>query len=170
MQNKIVYLASGNAKIEKYNKFIKYNDAYIKRDIAGCMLSVDLSPYSVILASPPCNYYSKANYRREQSKYALDTKHLLPDIIKKLVKIGKPFIVENVKNKPLMQDIIKNNNVFYYEHGRHSYFTNRLINLKGIPQVKENLTKINTKKRQGGYNVNVVFEQFLNLYFEPWGD
>ena len=63
--NKIVYLASGNAIVPGYN--IDYNDLYIQRDISGDMLEVDLVNYDVIIATPPCNYWSRANYRRKYS-------------------------------------------------------------------------------------------------------
>ena len=65
---------------------------------------VDLSNYDFIIASPPCNYWSKANPYYRTSKYSLETKHLLPDIIEKLSYLNKPFIIENVKNIKRMRE------------------------------------------------------------------
>lgn len=73
---KIIYLAAFKAHHPNWN--MVYQDINGKRDIAGDMLEIDLTPYDVIIATPPCNYYSRANYRRETSEYSQKTKHLLP--------------------------------------------------------------------------------------------
>ena len=80
-----IYLAAYKDYFPQFN--LDYND--IKKtsehiNIVCDMLTVDLSQYDYIIASPPCNYYSKCNYRRETSDYALKTKHLLPGILEKL--------------------------------------------------------------------------------------
>ena len=137
----------------------------LKRDLGGDMLQVPLDKYDILIATPPCNYWSRANYRRETSKYALETKHLLPEIIKKFKETGKPFIVENVINKTLMSKIIKDNSdIYYYEHGRHSYFTNVNMSsyIKDIPQIKDDIQNKTRKQRQGGFNVNIVLTYFIN--------
>ena len=95
---KVIYLASGRAKLNYKN--VVYNDCKEKRDLICDMMTVDLNNYDILIATPPCNYYSRANNSRETSKYALETKHLLPDILDKFIKTGKPFIVENVRNEP----------------------------------------------------------------------
>jgi len=159
---KVLYLAAGHA-ILKYDNVI-YQDKFVKRDISGDMLQVPLDQYDILIATPPCNYWSRANYRRETSKYALETKHLLPEIIKKFKGTGKPFIVENVINKTLMSDIIKDNSdIYYFEHGRHSYFTNIDMSdyINDIPQISDDIQNKSRKQRQGGYNVNVVFDYFI---------
>ena len=92
-----IYLASFKAIHENHD--IVYQDINGKRDISGDMMNVDLTPYDYIIATPPCNWWSRANYRRDSSQYALETKHLLIDILDKLIKLGKPFIVENVKKQ-----------------------------------------------------------------------
>jgi hypothetical protein len=70
-----------------------------------------------------------------------------------------------------MKNIIHNTKLFYYEYGRHCYFTNRLFNFNGIPQVKDKLLALQSYKkfgstRQGGFNVNIVFEYFINVYLD----
>lgn len=167
MKKKVVYLAAGYAELLIYdnNDFdITYQDKFVKRDLGGDMLQIPLDKYDILIATPPCNYWSRANYRRETSKYALDTKHLLSEIIKKFKRTGKPFIVENVINKRLMSEIIKeNNDIYYFEHGRHSYFTNIDMSsyIKDIPQIKDNIQNKSQKQRQGGFNVNIVLTYFL---------
>lgn len=159
---KIIYLASGYGIIDHQN--VTYQDKYISRDIKGDMLEIDLSNYDIVLASPPCNYYSRAlSYRnREKSKYANETAHLLPSILDKLKDNDKPYIVENVINKKRMKTIIDNFNGFYYEHGRHAYFTNVLIDLSTVSQINDNIQNRSKLQRQGGENVNRVFKCFVD--------
>ena len=161
---KVIYLAAGYGKL-KYKNVI-YQDKYIKRDIGGDMLDVDLSKYQILLASPPCNYYSKANRVYLTSKYSLDTKHLLPNIINNFSKTFKPFIVENVINKKRMIDIINNFNGFYYEIGRHSYFTNIMFNLSNIKFKPCNIKYLSKKQRQGCGGVNEIFDYFIKYIME----
>lgn len=60
-----------------------------------------------------------------------------------------------------MFDIIKNPNYFYYEKGRHCYFTNVKLNLENITQEKEIIQNMSRKKRQGGKNVQIVLDYFI---------
>ena len=163
-----IYLASFVAHHPSYD--MDYNDIEKTADhvnVIGDMLSVDLTNYDYVIATPPCNYWSRANYRREHSDYALKTKHLLPDIIKKLIKIDKPFLVENVRNRPLFKKHgLYNLDCFVYEYGRHTYWTNVMINFNNIKQKGEIVQNINPKERQGGENVYKVVEHFLEVIHE----
>lgn len=61
-------------------------------------------------------------------------------------------------------DYCNKNGVLIYEYARHTYFTNILINLNNIPQLKDdiqNKSDCNKNYRQGGYNVHQVIEYFL---------
>ena len=166
-----IYLAACLARHPNYN--IDYNDI---DDKFGCniicdMMDVDLTKYDYIIASPPCNYYSRANYRRDISEYALSTKHLLPQILEKCGKLNKPFLIENVRNKVVMKqkgifDICNKYNIFVYFVGRHTYFTNQFINLtckQKIDHVAKQIyySKNLNKYRQGGENVHNVIEIWL---------
>ena len=128
------------------------------------MLEIDLEPYDFIIATPPCNYWSRANYRRYTSKYSQDTKHLLPDILDKLRDLGKPYIVENVRNERLFKKygILDKADYVYYV-GRHTYFTNVPFNPIGIKQKNDNINNISSNKRQGGENVYNVIEYWLKI-------
>ena len=166
-----IYLAACLARHPKYD--LDYNDI---DDKFGCniicdMMQVDLSKYDYIIASPPCNYYSRANYRRDTSDYALSTRHLLPSILEKLGKQNKPFLVENVKNKKLMAKcgifkICDKYNIFVYFVGRHTYFTNQFVNLSCKQKIdyvaKGSYYSTNPNNyRQGGENVHNVIEIWL---------
>lgn len=164
-----IYLAAYKAKHKDHN--IVYQDINGQRDIGGDMMEVDLTPYDFIIATPPCNYWSRARGKR-CSEYSKNTKHLLPDIIDKLIKLKKPFIVENVKNsKRFMEHELFNKSCFIIEYGRHTYWTNVLIDLYGTPQRQEFKTHgqviqykdMKNKDHQGGYNVHEVIEYWLSI-------
>ena len=131
------------------------------------MMAVNLEDYDILIATPPCNFYSRARGSNKSSDYALRTKHLLPDIIDKFLKTGKPFIVENVRNEPLFKKLgLYEKNCYVYKHGRHTYWTNVLINFYGIPQ-KHDFKLIPgygcvrlEPYVQGGKNVNDVLDYF----------
>lgn len=167
-----IYLASYTAYHENHN--IIYQDIIGNRDIGGDMMDIDLTPYDFIIATPPCNYWSRANYRRETSEYALKTKHLLIDILHKLCSQSKPFIVENVKNSKLFKKYgLYDLPCYIYIVGRHTYWSNVKIDLSSIVQKaktmiidgkkkwlsSQNLTR---SKRQGGEEVHEVIEFWLN--------
>ena len=163
-----IYLAAFRAEHPNYN--IIYQDINGKRDIGGDMMEVDLTSYDFIIATPPCNWWSRANYRRDRSPYALQTKHLLPDIIKKLCEQDKPFIVENVKNKLRFGEYgLFDVPCYVYFVGRHTYWSNVLMDLSDIHQepdfghnVNGNVILINKDgHREGGKNVHEVIERFL---------
>ena len=155
-----IYLAAYKAEHKDYN--IVYQDINGLRDIGGDMLEIDLEKYDFIIATPPCNYWSRANYRRETSDYSQKTKHLLPTILKKLCNQDKPFIVENVRSEKMFQ---KNGLLdlpcFIYYVGRHTYWTNVMINPSVIKQQNDNINNIASKDRQGGKNVHEVIDLFL---------
>ena len=162
MYKKGIYLGAYKALHKNYN--IVYQDINGKRDLAGDMLDIDLSNYDFIIATPPCNYYSKARGNNKPSLYAEQTKHLLPDIINKLRQQNKPFIVENVRNFKKFNDIglMNLNDTFIYFIGRHTYRTNIMFNT-WVPQTYDFIfngyrLKSNT---QGGDNVFNVIESWL---------
>lgn len=118
-----IYLAAYEALHPEFN--IVYQDINNKRDLGGDMMDIDLTEFDFVIATPPCNFWSIARGNR-CSQYSLDTKHLLPEIIKKLQTLNKPFIVENVINKKRFTENgiydIANCNIYYIN--RHTYFTN----------------------------------------------
>lgn len=163
-----IYLGAYEAQHNGH--FIVYQDINGKRDIAGDMMSIDLSDYDYIIATPPCNFWSIARGNR-CSQYSLDTKHLLPDIINKLVSLGKPFIVENVKNNKRFVEygVLPRNDCFVFVLGRHTYFTNVVFAIDDIEQRQDfkyggHVIKYDDMvnlKHQGGFNVHNVIERFI---------
>lgn len=162
-----VYLGAYKAYHECYN--IDYND--IKKtsehiNIIKDMKEINLNNYDYIIATPPCNYYSRANYRRDKSDYAQKTKKLLPYCLIECARSKKPFIIENVRNKKIFEKeniykICNDNGILIYELGRHTYFTNIFIEIRNIKQNEDNINNIAKTKRQGGTNVYNVIEWWL---------
>jgi len=76
--------------------------------------------YDVIHASPPCQEYSKASkqWRKAGKKY--------PDYIarirRELVRVGKPWIIENVPGSPLINPIFLNGSFFGINIHRPRFF------------------------------------------------
>jgi len=170
MKKIVICLAAGKAVLNYDN--VIYNDFIVKRDLVCDMMDVDLSQYDILIATPPCNYYSRANsYKsKETSVYSQTTKHLLPDIIDKFIASGKPFIVENVRSGPLFKKLgLFNKNCFIYFYGRHTYWTNVMFNPLGIPQEYDFCSIpgygcVRLKSYvQGGKNVNDVFDYWLSI-------
>lgn len=147
------------------------NCAYICSDI----YDVNFNKFDVLILTPPCNYYSKCNYRRDVSQYALATKNLLKFCIIAAVFSGKPFLIENVRNSVIFKqehiyEICDVLGVLVYTYGRHTYFTNRLIDFTNVPQ-RQDFTNggyvikyddmHNKEDHQGGFNVNNCIHHFL---------
>ena len=168
-----LYLAACKARHENYDIIYQDIDPKYKCQLGGDMLEADLQDYDFIIATPPCNWWSKANPYYKTSEYALKTKHLLPNTIEKLGKQEKPFIIENVINKKRFSengiyDIINKYKLNYYYVGRHIYITN--ISADDILQVEQHQDFKYGGKRvnkdgynQGGSNVHAVIEKWLEI-------
>ena len=174
-KQKIIYLAA--YKAHHPNHDMDYNDIMKTSEhinVIGDMLQVDLEPYDIIIASPPCNYWSRAmstEERRQKSKYAMETRHLLIDILKKMSKQDKPFIVENVRNAPLfVQYGLYDLPLYVYEYGRHTYWTNIPFNPQGCKTYnngfhneKGGYMRYKGINLQGGQEVHDVIERWLEV-------
>ena len=152
--------------VNKYKDFVLTNDLYGKHkpDIVGDVVEVPLDNYQILMATPTCNYYTTLR-RNLASQYALNTRHLLPVLIKKYAETGKPFIIENVINQRRMANFLYNlpKGVYFYKHGRHSYFTNvELPLLQNVYQRHEYVKDLKNSERQGGFNVEIVLEHFID--------
>lgn len=154
-----VYLCSRKHRIPGFD--IDYNDVV---DYPGINLlcscdDVDLSKYDYIIATPPCNYYSRANWRRELSSVALFTKDLLPNTLKRCVESGKPFIVENVLNSTLLPNDFNN---YRFEFGNHTFWSNVffLVPDKSYA-IRQNKQYVSRACRDNNYNVHLIINIFL---------
>lgn len=158
-----LYLASKQHRIKGYD--IDYNDInyYEGINLQCDMLELDINKWDYVIATPPCNYYSRANYRRETSKVAQETKHLLPDLLKKLENYKKPFIVENVCNSRLLPK----SNFIEFEFGQHHFYTNVFMLVPNKSwAVKQNKQNKAYGKRDNNENVDLIIKLFLEIIHE----
>lgn len=138
---------------------IVYQDINGKRDLGGDMLDIDLTPYDYIIATPPCNWYSRARRGKViKTDYAERTKHLLPCIMRKLERLGKPYIVENVLNR----NRVPEGRDLNYKWGGHNWWTNVPLQFDNLEKKPQRKRYLQSKDRQGGHNVHVVIEMFIN--------
>lgn len=175
-----IYLAACKARHLDYNITYQDIDKKYKCDLGGDMLSIDLTPYDFIIATPPCNFWSRANAYWKTSKYSAETKHLLPSTIEMLGKQEKPFIIENVINRTRMTaygvyDIIDKYKLRVYYVGRHIYITNiEAESIKEVPQIQDfkygGRRVNNDGYNQGGTNVHNVIEKWLEILFKTQED
>lgn len=145
---------------------IVYQDLFEKRDVGGDALDIDVATYDYVIATPPCNWWSKANYRRNRSIYAMRTAHLLPCLLIKLSKSGKPFIVENVKNIDRMErmgvfELCEDLGIAYHVIGRHTYFSNVPWSPSIRWQPPKNIAHISRAQREGGKEVEEVIDDWI---------
>lgn len=165
---KILYVCCGHGIVDIPG--VIYSDKFVNRDITCDCLDIDYDSYDMILASPPCNYWSRANYRRDSSDYSLSTRSLLPFFIELCRTCSKPVIVENVRNDVLFSEFYRKPGVYHCKIGRHTFFSNKNISFLPIyynflineyPHIK--IANTYTKKRQGDIVVQRVFELFYRL-------
>lgn len=168
---KVIYLCAKDHRLRPLESCkVFYNDikAYVKPLDYECdCLDVDLDGFDVLIATPPCNYWSKANYRRETSKVAQSTKHLLPVILHRFSCSGKPWIVENVCNEPLMRKEIKDlDSFFWFVANNHMFFTNYMGDLFDMQYPPQNKAKLQYGHRDDNYVVDFVFNRWLEKMCE----
>ena len=163
-----LYLCSREHRIPGYE--IIYNDIVNYPGIDLCMDIRDIrlkdlvnNNIDYIIATPPCNFYSRANYRRESSIVAQETKDLLPYCLALCIKSGLPFIIENVMNSTLLPK----SNLYEFDFGQYHFYTNVFMLVPdksyAVSQNKQNVTR---SKRDGNKNVDLIIKLFLELVHE----
>ncbi|MDP2660855.1 MAG: hypothetical protein Q8R28_09010 [Dehalococcoidia bacterium] len=93
---------------------------YPFRFLQGDAMNVDLAGYDAYWASPPCQRSSRCAHipGRDMSAY--------PDLIgplrERLIKTGKPFVIENVPGSPLENYLVLCGSMFGLKLRRHRWF------------------------------------------------
>lgn len=159
-----VYLCAREHRILGYD--IDYNDVvpYEGINLYCSCEDVDLTKYDFIIATPPCNYWSHANFRRDTSIVALNTKKLLPYCLKACLQSGKLFIVENVCNEPLMKEHFGDlyNQCWCFQFGNHTFWSNIFFFVPNDEEAKyQNKQNVTRSKRDNNFNVDLIIKCFL---------
>lgn len=104
-----------------------YPFKFIKADALDC----ELNGFDAYWASPPCQAYSRASKRwRNSGKEYPD---LVDKIRVRLLKTGKPFIIENVIGAPIQKDLLLCGEMFSLNVIRHRIFETHGFH---VPQLK----------------------------------
>lgn len=97
----------------------RYPFTFVRQDAFDFLRNFDLDRFSALHASPPCQRYSKATNGAK-------TKHTHPDYIPlircEFVRLGKPWVIENVPYSPLINPIVLCGTMFGLETYRHRLF------------------------------------------------
>lgn len=97
---------------------------YPFRFIQADALTVDLSGFDAIHASPPCQRYSRmVNCRPGLSE---DYPDLIGPIRKRLIEQGTPWVIENVPGSPLLNPVMLCGAMFGRQLYRHRLFESTL--------------------------------------------
>lgn len=101
--------------------------------------------YDFIHASPPCQKYSKATkqFRLKGYEYA----DLMEITRNALIRVGKPYIIENVPGAPMRKDLILRGDMFRLKVLRRRWFecSDNLLILQ--PSIKDKIGSV----REGDY-------------------
>lgn len=99
----------------------RYPYQFIKYDAKQFLIDYDLSIFSAIHASPPCQQYSATNHFLNK-QYADD----IWDIRFLLVQTEKPYIIENVPEAPLRNSVMLCGKMFGLDVIRHRLFESNI--------------------------------------------
>jgi DNA (cytosine-5)-methyltransferase 1 len=92
----------------------RYPFAFIQADVT----KIDFARFALVWASPPCQQFCRLRTREDLSGY--------PDLIEpvraKLIASGVPYVIENVPEAPIRQDLMLCGGMFGLRSYRHRHF------------------------------------------------
>jgi len=112
--------------------------------IQGDALTVDLSDFDFVWASPPCQAHTAA--RHSHGREYLD---LIPQTREKLISSGKPYIIENVPGAPLLRPVLLCGSMFDLRVYRHRLFESNVeLKVPFHPYHKASVCKMGRPPKQ----------------------
>lgn len=95
----------------------RYPYEFVQADAIEYLQTQDLSRFSAIHASPPCQKHSRLNaiWRRDYPDLIAATREAL-------IEIGLPYVIENVQGAPLEETFMLCGRMFGQRYFRHRYF------------------------------------------------
>jgi DNA (cytosine-5)-methyltransferase 1 len=84
---------TGGLRLRALDLYCGVGDAFIQMDAIAYLKTADLSQFDFIWASPPCQFYCAL--KPAPGKHRNDD--LIPPTRDALIKIGKPYVIENVE-------------------------------------------------------------------------
>jgi len=104
----------------------RYPHTYIRGDVRDYLNIEFLSQFDVIAASPPCQTFSATKHLRNAQGKSTSKVNMIPEVRDALIASGKPYIIENVPNAPLINPIQLCGSGFGLKVRRHRLFESNL--------------------------------------------
>ena len=104
----------------------RYPHTYIRGDVRDYLNVEFLSQFDVIAASPPCQTFSSTKHLRDAQGGTTTKINMIPEVRDALVASGKPYVIENVPNAPLIDPILLCGSGFGLKVRRHRLFESNL--------------------------------------------
>ena len=100
----------------------RYPFTYIRGDVRDYLNVEFLSQFDVIAASPPCQTFSATKHLRNAQGKTTTKVNMIPEVREALIASGKPYVIENVPNAPLINPIQLCGSGFGLKVRRHRLF------------------------------------------------
>ena len=100
----------------------RYPYTYIRGDVRDYLNVEFLSQFDVIAASPPCQTFSATKHLRNAQGKSTSKVNMIPEVREALIASGKPYVIENVPNAPLINPIQLCGSAFNLKVRRHRLF------------------------------------------------
>ena len=100
----------------------RYPHTYIRGDVRDYLDVEFLRQFDVIAASPPCQTFSATKHLRNAQGKSTAKVNMIPEVRDALIASGKPYIIENVPNAPLIDPVQLCGSAFQLKVRRHRLF------------------------------------------------
>lgn len=104
----------------------RYPFTYIRGDVRDYLNVQFLAQFDVIAASPPCQTHSATKHLRNAQGKSTSKIDMIPEVREALIASGKPYVIENVPNAPLINPIQLCGSGFGLRVRRHRLFESNL--------------------------------------------
>ena len=98
----------------------RYPHTYIRGDVRDYLNVEFLSQFDVIAASPPCQTHSATKHLRNAQGKSTSKIDMIPEVREALIASGKPYVIENVPQSPLINPIQICPNLIYHSILHHN--------------------------------------------------
>ena len=106
---------------------------FIRADVRDVLINRDfLALFDVIVASPPCQTFSRTQHLRDAQGKGTSKVNMIPETRAALVRSGKTYVIENVPGAPLIDPLLLCGSSFGLGVRRHRLFESNAM-LFGLP-------------------------------------
>jgi DNA (cytosine-5)-methyltransferase 1 len=100
----------------------RYPFTYIRGNVLDYLNTDFLTQFDVIAASPPCQTFSATQHLRNAQGKSTSKVNMIPQVREALIASGKPYVIENVPNAPLINPMQLCGSGFGLKVRRHRLF------------------------------------------------